>query len=1358
MSRQKSVAFLIMSLMVMGVFVFQNTITSNPSGTNLIITEVLYDTPGCDSSCEWIEIFNPTENAISLNGWSISDNSGTNTLPDFTIPAGGYFVIARSDSGFFSLYGFYPDAATLTLALGNSGDQLTLSDDLGNSVDFVAWENYVAGWSVSVVDTTIERKSDANNLPIDTDGSDDWQNSGNLGSPGSGYGNGDITAPLVSIDAPSSSVVAGTVTISCSATDDSGTISSYAIKIDGSLRASSDTYQWDTTLETDGLHSIVCESTDPSGNVGSASKDVTVDNSPISDLIKVYFTDPLAGAPQMDSPTLQEGNISTGLVSLLDSASISIDAALYHLSWQPVVDALINAHVRGVTVRVAAHGDNIAEFQQLIDAGITVASVPTYNIMHNKFFIVDSTYVFTGSWNPTVTGTIHNANDAVQIKSTELAGIFQAEFDQLFAGTFGTNKVDNNAETAMAGSVQVEAYFSPKDAGLTRLIQLIDSATSSIYISMFYLTENSIYDAIVRARDRGVTIVGVFDYRGWRNTYSEADDVIAWGGGIVDANPGVYHHKFAVFDGSIVWTGSTNWSGAGFNDNDENAVVIHSPTIAAKYIERTNEYKIDAENYDNDPLAAPRIITRHYSGFAGSNFISWRTHMEGNMPKNIVKSYIIWRWNDTTSNWDFLQELNWASGYYSDSDIVVGTTYYYCVSAVTYDGQTTGCSAEFAQVQNSDGTDDQPVLYPNTGHLPVWGSELNAPQPFFMYPLNGQTVSGIVPIGVRAVDQSYLTDWEIRIDGVLVSSSSFYSWDTRSVSSGSHTISTTVTDMFGNSQSASISVTVDNSGFTGLNPLDYSAVKIMTYNIEASGSNPGFVDVLKEENADIVVLVEAGNFDDHGNESMNQLLIDLNTYFSNEFPYSQTMTWGQGSPYTGIAILSRFTITASELIPLVTLDDGALYDVSHDFLRASIQIGTGSIDIIGAHLKALSGASNEAKRERAQEGIINYMDGLGSTSNILYAGDLNSFSPEDTGFLAPNGDLGYGPMTMMVSPSDPVYGTYSSTIHTFTDVFRTLNPTDPGYTYFTPPYESRIDFMVVNSYLASVMTSSTVGDTPSASSGSDHYSVDGTFNLLAWAPSDTTPPAQVQGLVATEVSSSQIDLSWTANTETDLDHYSIYRDGVLIASTTQTSYSDTGLTASTTYTYEVNAVDASGNEGTKSSPASATTMAAGIDHVLISEVFYDTPGTDSKEEWIELHNPTSSPIDISGWMLKDNSRTYTIASGTVINAGEFLVFARSFTGFAALYGFNPDFGDLNLALGNRGDQVILQDSSGTQIDFVAWENYVTGWSISASTGESIKRFDLTSDSDTVTDWIVVANEDPGTLSLYQPMAVPKSRQ
>ena len=102
--------------------------------------------------------------------------------------------------------------------------------------------------------------------------------------------------------------------------------------------------------------------------------------------------------------------------------------------------------------------------------------------------------------------------------------------------------------------------------------------------------------------------------------------------------------------------------------------------------------------------------------------------------------------------------------------------------------------------------------------------------------------------------------------------------------------------------------------------------------------------------------------------------------------------------------------------------------------------------------------------------------------------------------------------------------------------------------------------------------------------------------------------------------------------------------------------------------------------------------------LLITEVLYDTPGTDSIEEWVEIYNPTGSTIDLTGWTLNDNSGTFTLSGS--ITAGAYITVARDTAGFNALYGFNPTITGMNLALGNSGDRAQLKDNSATLIDEV----------------------------------------------------------
>ncbi|HUS47416.1 MAG TPA: metallophosphoesterase, partial [Phycisphaerae bacterium] len=90
---------------------------------------------------------------------------------------------------------------------------------------------------------------------------------------------------------------------------------------------------------------------------------------------------------------------------------------------------------------------------------------------------------------------------------------------------------------------------------------------------------------------------------------------------------------------------------------------------------------------------------------------------------------------------------------------------------------------------------------------------------------------------------------------------------------------------------------------------------------------------------------------------------------------------------------------------------------------------------------------------------------------------------------------------------------------------------------------------------------------------------------------DGTDPTIPTSLSATPLSDDHIQLSWTASADpqSGVDHYRIYRDGTLVGTTDQTTYTDTGLDELTAYTYRVSAVNGDNQESVKSGPAGATT-------------------------------------------------------------------------------------------------------------------------------------------------------------------------
>jgi hypothetical protein len=98
---------------------------------------------------------------------------------------------------------------------------------------------------------------------------------------------------------------------------------------------------------------------------------------------------------------------------------------------------------------------------------------------------------------------------------------------------------------------------------------------------------------------------------------------------------------------------------------------------------------------------------------------------------------------------------------------------------------------------------------------------------------------------------------------------------------------------------------------------------------------------------------------------------------------------------------------------------------------------------------------------------------------------------------------------------------------------------------------------------------------------------------------DTTPPTAPINLTAVATAPTQVNLNWTASTDNvGVAGYRVMRNGSQIAASVSTIYSDTTVTAGTTYNYIVRAYDAAGNVSTDSNTASVTTPIISLAPVL----------------------------------------------------------------------------------------------------------------------------------------------------------------
>ncbi|NKY38333.1 carbohydrate-binding protein [Cellulomonas septica] len=115
--------------------------------------------------------------------------------------------------------------------------------------------------------------------------------------------------------------------------------------------------------------------------------------------------------------------------------------------------------------------------------------------------------------------------------------------------------------------------------------------------------------------------------------------------------------------------------------------------------------------------------------------------------------------------------------------------------------------------------------------------------------------------------------------------------------------------------------------------------------------------------------------------------------------------------------------------------------------------------------------------------------------------------------------------------------------------------------------------------------------------------------------SDTTAPSTPSGLAASGTTSSSTTLAWSASTDNvGVTGYEVLRNGTVVGSTTGTTYTASGLSASTAYTFAVRAYDAAGNRSATSGSVSVTTSAGtgtGVDATsrIQAEAFNGQSGT-----------------------------------------------------------------------------------------------------------------------------------------------------
>lgn len=301
----------------------------------------------------------------------------------------------------------------------------------------------------------------------------------------------------------------------------------------------------------------------------------------------VYFT-----APDGSRDRSQwVGGPDVPIAQAINSTRNTLDIAAFELNNPVITEAIINAHERGVRVRVVTddeHGleDDDSTMPELEAAGIPVVDDDRSALMHNKFMLMDGITLWMGSMNYTENGVYRNNNNALMLRSQRAVETYQAEFNEMFEQrSFGTRSPESNTGNFTQDGTPIEIYFAAENDVMRELINEINSATNNIRFMAFSFTRDDLGQAILARSRAGIDVEGVFETTGSETQWSEMGRLFCAGLDVrQDGNPGILHHKVILIDNNTVITGSFNFSDNAVESNDENVLIIRDPDLAAQYL------------------------------------------------------------------------------------------------------------------------------------------------------------------------------------------------------------------------------------------------------------------------------------------------------------------------------------------------------------------------------------------------------------------------------------------------------------------------------------------------------------------------------------------------------------------------------------------------------------------------------------------------------------------------------------------------------------------------------------------------------------------------------------------------------
>ena len=127
-----------------------------------------------------------------------------------------------------------------------------------------------------------------------------------------------------------------------------------------------------------------------------------------------------------------EGQCEKQAVDAIQTAKPEILVQAYSFTSLPISDALIEAHRKGITVKILFDRSQLkapySQIHRLTKAGIKTKVDDVQGIAHNKTIIVDGARLITGSYNFSKAANTRNSENMLFIQDEEMAKIYHTEW------------------------------------------------------------------------------------------------------------------------------------------------------------------------------------------------------------------------------------------------------------------------------------------------------------------------------------------------------------------------------------------------------------------------------------------------------------------------------------------------------------------------------------------------------------------------------------------------------------------------------------------------------------------------------------------------------------------------------------------------------------------------------------------------------------------------------------------------------------------------------------------------------------------------------------------------------------------